>query len=209
MSKKEKVIIKKPKLVNVSPEDIKLFDQANKRIRRLELHNEQSGDSLKKTDIASFRNSARAITGTKRGNLSKAKKMTKEKLKAQRALAKKITEDKTMTVKGAQTEEDLNRQKWVDNIKQAYPELHKNEIKAIYNELVKYNREHYEESPFQQIYETWSDNYRTEKDRGLIQVLLAGKKNGVKVKDSLKWLESHASYEQSWSGLANQYLSQW
>lgn len=209
MKKNPKVIIENPKKVAVTPEQIRLFDQANKRISRLEKHNKETGDSIKEPDIASFRNSARAITGHKGGALSKAKMMTPKQIKAQTALAKKIVEDDTTTVKGALTEEEKRRNDWVNNIKNAYPELHKNEIKAVYNELVKFNREHYEESPFQLIYATWQENERTERDRGLVQLLLSGKKHGMKVKDTLKWLEEHASLEYSWSGLAKRYLSQW
>ena len=203
---------KKSGTVKVSESAIKLFDQANKRIQRLEKENTKrdSESQLKLEDVRSFRNSARAITRgkSKVGTLSKAKTMSVEQYNAQVRLARKVVNDKTLTVKGAIKEEQDRRDTWVNNLAEKYPELEKEDLDEIYNEIVAYNQEHYEDSPVQWLYQAWKESEHSERDRGLMQLLNVGKAHGMSVKESMKWLGENVQ-NQTWSSLSKKYLSQW
>lgn len=203
---------KKSGTVKVSANAIKLFDQANKRIQRLEKENagRDAESQLKLDDARSFRNSARAITRgkSKRGTLSKSKTMSVEQYNAQVRLARKVVSDKTLTVKGAIAEEQNRRDTWVSNLAEKYPELEKEDLDEIYNEIVAYNQEHYEDSPVQWLYQAWKESEHSERDRGLMQLLNVGKAHGMSVKESMKWLGENVQ-NQTWSSLSKKYLSQW
>lgn len=210
MSKKAPKTILKTGYVNVSPEDVKLFDQANKRIKSLETASANKGYDLKREEINSFHNSARAITRgqSKQCMLSKAKRMSPEQYDAQMRLANKIVNDDTMTVKGAEKEYIEQRDNWVDNLSASYPELDKDDLEDIYDELVKFNQENYEDSPLQWLYQTWKDSEHSEQEHGLVRLLEVGKSKGMSVKDSLKWMQDNLQ-NQTWHSLSQKYLAQW
>ena len=210
MSKKAPKTILKTGYVNVSPEDIKLFDLANKRIKSLEIASANKGYDLKKEEISSFHNSARAITRgqSKQGMLSKAKRMSTEQYDAQLRLANKIANDDTMTVKGAEKEYNEQRDTWTDNLSASYPELDKDDLDEIYDELVKFNQENYEDSPLQWLYQTWKDSEHSEQEHGLVRLLEVGKSKGMSVKDSLQWMQNNLQ-NQTWHSLSQKYLAQW
>lgn len=210
MSKKAPKTILKTGYVNVSPEDIKLFDRVNKRIKILETASANKGYDLKREEIISFHNSARAITRgqSKQGNLSKAKRMSVEQYDAQMRLANKIVNDDTMTVIGAMKEYNEQRDIWTDNLSASYPELDKDDLEDIYDELVKFNQENYEDSPLQWLYQTWKDSEHSEQEHGLVRLLEVGKSKGVSVKDSLQWMQDNLQ-NQTWHSLSKKYLAQW
>lgn len=210
MSKKAPKTILKTGYVNVSPEDIKLFDLVNKRITALETASANKGYDLKREEINSFHNSARAITRgqSKRGILSKAKRMTSEQYDAQMRLANKIANDDTMTVLGAMKEYNEQRDTWTDNLSASYPELDKDDLEDIYDELVKFNQENYEDSPLQWLYQTWKDSEHSEQEHGLVRLLEVGKSKGMSVKDSLQWMQDNLQ-NQTWHSLSQKYLAQW
>ena len=210
MSKKAPKTILKTGYVNVSPEDIRLFDQANKRIKRLETASANKGYDLKREEINSFHNSARAITRgqSKQGNLSKSKRMSVEQYDAQMRLANKIVNDDTMTVKGAEKEYNEQRDNWTDNLSASYPELDKDDLEDIYDELVKFNQENYEDSPLQWLYQTWKDSEHSEQEHGLVRLLEVGKSKGMSVKESLQWMQDNLQ-NQTWHSLSQKYLAQW
>jgi len=210
MSKKAPKTILKTGYVNVSPEDIKLFDQANKRIKGLETASANKGYDLKREEINSFHNSARAITRgrSKQGMLSKAKRMSPEQYDAQMRLANKIVNDDTMTVMGAMKEYNEQRDTWTDNLSASYPELDKDDLDEIYDELVKFNQENYEDSPLQWLYQTWKDSEHSEQEHGLVRLLEVGKSKGMSVKDSLQWMQDNLQ-NQTWHSLSQKYLAQW
>lgn len=210
MSKKAPKTILKTGYVNVSPEDIKLFDQANKRIKRLETASANKGYDLKREEISSFHNSARAITRgqSKQGNLSKSKRMSVEQYDAQMRLANKIVNDDTMTVMGAMKEYNEQRDTWTDNLSASYPELDKDDLEDIYDELVKFNQENYEDSPLQWLYQTWKDSEHSEQEHGLVRLLEVGKSKGMSVKKSLQWMQDNLQ-NQTWHSLSQKYLTQW
>ena len=210
MSKKAPKTILKTGSVNVSPEDVKLFDRANKRIKSLETASANKGYDLKREEINSFHNSARAITRgqSKRGMLSKAKRMSPEQYDAQMRLANKIVNDDTMTVKGAEKEYREQRAEWTKNLKSSYPGLKKNDLDEIYDELVKFNQENYEDSPLQWLYQTWKDSDHSEQEHGLVRLLEVGKSKGMSVKDSLQWMQDNLQ-NQTWHSLSQKYLKQW
>ena len=210
MSKKAPKTILKTGYVNVSPEDIKLFDQANKRIKGLETASANKGYDLKREEINSFHNSARAITRgqSKQGNLSKSKRMSIEQYDAQMRLANKIVNDDTMTVMGAMKEYNEQRDTWTDNLSASNPELDKDDLEDIYDELVKFNQENYEDSPLQWLYQTWKDSEHSEQEHGLVRLLEVGKSKGMSVKDSLQWMQDNLQ-NQTWHSLSQKYLAQW
>ena len=210
MSKKAPKTILKTGYVNVSPEDIKLFDRVNKRIKRLETASANKGYDLKREEINSFHNSARAITRgqSKQGNLSKSKRMSVEQYDAQMRLANKIVNDDTMTVTGAMKEYNEQRDTWTDNLSASYPELDKDDLEDIYDELVKFNQENYEDSPLQWLYQTWKDSEHSEQEHGLVRLLEVGKSKGMSVKDSLQWMQDNLQ-NQTWHSLSQKYLAQW
>ena len=210
MSKKAPKTILKTGYVNVSPEDIKLFDRVNKRIKRLETASANKGYDLKREEISSFHNSARAITRgqSKQGNLSKSKRMSVEQYDAQMRLANKIVNDDTMTVMGAMKEYNEQRDTWTDNLSASYPELDKDDLEDIYDELVKFNQENYEDSPLQWLYQTWKDSEHSEQEHGLVRLLEVGKSKGMTVKDSLQWMQDNLQ-NQTWHSLSQKYLAQW
>ena len=210
MSKKAPKTILKTGYVNVSPEDIKLFDQANKRIKGLETASANKGYDLKREEISSFHNSARAITRgqSKQGNLSKSKRMSVEQYDAQMRLANKIVNDDTMTVIGAIKEYNEQRDTWTDNLSASYPELDKDDLDEIYDELVKFNQENYEDSPLQWLYQTWKDSEHSEQEHGLVRLLEVGKSKGMSVKKSLQWMQDNLQ-NQTWHSLSQKYLAQW
>lgn len=213
MAKSVKTILKldrhKPgTIVTISAEQRRLFDAANKRIARLEVHNMQSETPLKQTDIYSFHNAARAITGAKGGNLSKAGKMTVEQLNSQIRLASKIMQDETLTVNGAQREQEEQRENWIDNLEQTYPDLERDDLEDIYDALIDYNSEHYEDSYLQWLYESWKESEHDEREHGLMQLLSAGKEHGMSVRESMEWLSEHSA-NQTWVSLSKKYLKQW
>lgn len=208
MKKNPKVIIEKPKQVQITPAQRRLFDAANKRIDHIAKHNASTGDSLKQTDIISFKNSARAITGHKGGHLSKSKTMSEQQLKSQILLAKKVLADDTLTVTGAKKEQQTQRDAWIDNLETSYPDLERDDLEEIYDALIEYNQEHYEDSYLQWLYESWKESDHSEKEHGLMQILSAGKAHNMSVKESMEWLAEH-SQNQTWSSLANKYLKQW
>lgn len=210
MSKKAPKTILKTGYVNVSPEDIKLFDQANKRIKGLETASANKGYDLKREEINSFHNSARAITRgqSKQGMLSKSKRMSPEQYDAQMRLANKIVNDETMTVSGAEKEYNEQRDTWTDNLSASYPELDKDDLDEIYDELVKFNQENYEDSPLQWLYQTWKDSEHSEQEHGLVRLLEVGKSKGMSVKDSLQWMQDNLQ-NQTWHSLSQKYLAQW
>ena len=210
MSKKAPKTILKTGYVNVSPEDIRLFDQANKRIKGLETASANKGYDLKREEISSFHNSARAITRgqSKQGNLSKSKRMSVEQYDAQMRLANKIVNDDTMTVKGAEKEYNEQRDNWTDNLSASYPELDKDDLEDIYDELVKFNQENYEDSPLQWLYQTWKDSEHSEQEHGLVRLLEVGKSKGMSVKESLQWMQDNLQ-NQTWHSLSQKYLAQW
>ena len=210
MSKKAPKTILKTGYVNVSPEDIKLFDLVNNRIKSLETASANKGYDLKREEVNSFHNSARAITRgqSKQGMLSKAKRMTAEQYDAQMRLANKIANDDTMTVKGAEKEYNEQRDTWTDNLSASYPELDKNDLDEIYDELVKFNQENYEDSPLQWLYQTWKDSEHSEQEHGLVRLLEVGKSKGMSVKDSLQWMQDNLQ-NQTWHSLSQKYLAQW
>lgn len=210
MSKKAPKTILKTGYVNVSPEDIKLFDRVNKRIKILETASANKGYDLKREEISSFHNSARAITRgqSKQGNLSKAKRMSVEQYDAQMRLANKIVNDDTMTVIGAMKEYNEQRDIWTDNLSASYPELDKDDLEDIYDELVKFNQENYEDSPLQWLYQTWKDSEHSEQEHGLVRLLEVGKSKGMSVKDSLQWMQDNLQ-NQTWHSLSKKYLAQW
>lgn len=203
-------VILKTGYVNVSPEDVKLFDLANKRINALETASANKGYDLKREEVNSFHNSARAITRgqSKQGLLSKSKRMTPEQYDAQMRLANKIVNDDTMTVRGAEKEYSEQRDNWADNLSAAYPELEKNDLDDIYDELVKFNQENYEDSPLQWLYQTWKDSEHSEQEHGLVRLLEVGKSKGMSVKDSLQWMQNNLQ-NQTWHSLSQKYLAQW
>lgn len=205
-----KISRKKSGTVNVSEDAIKLFDAANKRIARLEKFNTENDGTLKRENISSFHNSARAITRgkSKKGILSKSRKMDVAQYNAQVRLARKIVNDKTMTVAGAKKEDAVREKNWMKKLSKKYPELSKSDIRDLYDELIKYNQDNYEDSYFQFLYQSWKENEHSERDRGLIQLLNAGKAHGMSVKDSLTWLDEHARND-TWHSLSNKYLKQW
>lgn len=210
MSKKAPKTILKTGYVNVSPEDIKLFDQANKRIKGLETASANKGYDLKREEVNSFHNSARAITRgqSKQGNLLKSKRMSVEQYDAQMKLANKIVNDDTMTVMGAMKEYNEQRDTWTDNLSASYPELDKDDLEDIYDELVKFNQENYEDSPLQWLYQTWKDSEHSEQEHGLVRLLEVGKSKGMSVKDSLQWMQNNLQ-NQTWHSLSQKYLAQW
>ena len=210
MSKKAPKTILKTGYVNVSPEDIKLFDLVNNRIKSLETASANKGYDLKREEVNSFHNSARAITRgqSKQGMLSKAKRMTAEQYDAQMRLANKIANDDTMTVKGAEKEYNEQRDTWTDNLSASYPELDKDDLDEIYDELVKFNQENYEDSPLQWLYQTWKDSEHSEQEHGLVRLLEVGKSKGMSVKDSLQWMQDNLQ-NQTWHSLSQKYLAQW
>ena len=210
MSKKAPKTILKSGYVNVSPEDIKLFDRANKRIKRLETASANNGYDLKREEINSFHNSARAITRgqSKQGMLSKSKRMSPEQYDAQVRLANKIVNDDTMTVLGAMKEYNEQRYTWTVNLSVSYPELDKDDLEDIYDELVKFNQENYEDSPLQWLYQTWKDSEHSEQEHGLVRLLEVGKSKGMSVKDSLQWMQDNLQ-NQTWHSLSQKYLAQW
>ena len=210
MSKKAPKTILKTGYVNVSPEDVRLFDQANKRIKALETASANKGYDLKREEISSFHNSARAITRgqSKQGNLSKSKRMSVEQYDAQMRLANKIVNDDTMTVMGAMKEYNEQRDTWTDNLSASYPELDKDDLEDIYDELVKFNQENYEDSPLQWLYQTWKDSEHSEQEHGLVRLLEVGKSKGMSVKDSLQWMQDNLQ-NQTWHSLSQKYLAQW
>ena len=210
MSKKAPKTILKTGYVNVSPEDVRLFDRVNKRIKALETASANKGYDLKREEISSFRNSARAITRgqSKQGNLSKSKRMSVEQYDAQMRLANKIVNDDTMTVKGAMKEYNEQRETWTDNLSASYPELDKDDLEDIYDELVKFNQENYEDSPLQWLYQTWKDSEHSEQEHGLVRLLEVGKSKGMSVKDSLQWMQDNLQ-NQTWHSLSQKYLAQW
>lgn len=210
MSKKAPKTILKTGYVNVSPEDIKLFDQVNKRIKSLETASANKGYDLKREEINSFHNSARAITRgqSKQGMLSKSKRMSPEQYDAQMRLANKIVNDDTMTVKGAEKEYNEQRAEWTKNLKSSYPGLKKNDLDEIYDELVKFNQENYEDSPLQWLYQTWKDSDHSEQEHGLVRLLEVGKSKGMSVKESLQWMQDNLQ-NQTWHSLSQKYLAQW
>lgn len=210
MSKKAPKTILKTGYINVSPEDIKLFDRANKRIKGLETASANKGYDLKREEINSFHNSARAITRgkSKQGMLSKAKRMSPEQYDAQIRLANKIVNDDTMTVIGAMKEYNEQRDIWTDNLSASYPELDKDDLEDIYDELVKFNQENYEDSPLQWLYQTWKDSEHSEQEHGLVRLLEVGKSKGMSVKDSLQWMQDNLQ-NQTWHSLSQKYLAQW
>lgn len=210
MSKKAPKTILKTGYINVSPEDIKLFDRANKRIKGLETASANKGYDLKREEINSFHNSARAITRgqSKQGMLSKSKRMSPEQYDAQMRIANKILNDETMTVKGAEKEYNEQRDTWTDNLSASYPELDKNDLEDIYDELVKFNQENYEDSPLQWLYQTWKDSEHSEQEHGLVRLLEVGKSKGMSVKESLQWMQDNLQ-NQTWHSLSQKYLAQW
>lgn len=210
MSKKAPKTILKKGYVNVSPEDIKLFDRVNKRIKRLEFASANKGYDLKREEVNSFHNSARAITRgqSKQGMLSKSKRMSPEQYDAQMRLANKIVNDDTMTVMGAMKEYNEQRDTWTDNLSASYPELDKDDLEDIYDELVKFNQENYEDSPLQWLYQTWKDSEHSEQEHGLVRLLEVGKSKGMSVKDSLQWMQDNLQ-NQTWHSLSQKYLAQW
>lgn len=210
MSKKAPKTILKTGYVNVSPEDIKLFDLVNKRITSLETASANNGYDLKREEINSFHNSARAITRgqSKKGMLSKSKRMSPEQYEAQMRLANKIANDDTMTVRGAEHEYNEQRDTWTDNLSASYPELDKDDLEDIYDELVKFNQENYEDSPLQWLYQTWKDSEHSEQEHGLVRLLEVGKSKGMSVKDSLQWMQDNLQ-NQTWHSLGQKYLAQW
>lgn len=210
MSKKAPKTILKTGYVNVSPEDIKLFDRVNKRIKRLETASANKGYDLKREEISSFHNSARAITRgqSKQGYLSKSKRMSVEQYDAQMRLANKIVNDDTMTVIGAMKEYNEQRDTWTDNLSASYPELDKDDLEDIYDELVKFNQENYEDSPLQWLYQTWKDSEHSEQEHGLVRLLEVGKSKGMSVKESLQWMQDNLQ-NQTWHSLSQKYLAQW
>lgn len=210
MSKKAPKTILKTGYVNVSPEDVRLFDQANKRIKGLETASANKGYDLKREEVNSFHNSARAITRgqSKQGMLSKAKRMSVEQYDAQMRLANKIVNDDTMTVTGAEKEYREQRAEWTKNLTSAYPGLKKNDLDEIYDELVKFNQENYEDSPLQWLYQTWKDSDHSEQEHGLVRLLEVGKSKGMSVKDSLQWMQDNLQ-NQTWHSLSKKYLKQW
>lgn len=210
MSKKAPKTILKTGYVNVSPEDVRLFDQANKRIKGLETASANKGYDLKREEVNSFHNSARAITRgqSKQGMLSKAKRMSVEQYDAQMRLANKIVNDDTMTVMGAMKEYNEQRETWTDNLSASYPELDKDDLEDIYDELVKFNQENYEDSPLQWLYQTWKDSEHSEQEHGLVRLLEVGKSKGMSVKDSLQWMQDNLQ-NQTWHSLSKKYLAQW
>lgn len=210
MSKKAPKTILKTGYVNVSPEDIKLFDRVNKRIKGLETASANKGYDLKREEVNSFHNSARAITRgqSKHGMLSKAKRMSPEQYDAQMRLANKIVNDDTMTVMGAMKEYNEQRDTWTKNLKSSYPGLKKDDLDEIYDELVKFNQENYEDSPLQWLYQTWKDSEHSEQEHGLVRLLEVGKSKGMSVKDSLQWMQDNLQ-NQTWHSLSKKYLEQW
>ena len=210
MSKKAPKTILKTGYVNVSPEDIKLFDRANKRIKGLETASANKGYDLKREEVNSFHNSARAITRgqSKQGMLSKSKRMSPEQYDAQMRLANKIVNDDTMTVMGAMKEYNEQRDTWTDNLSASYPELDKDDLEDIYDELVKFNQENYEDSPLQWLYQTWKDSEHSEQEHGLVRLLEVGKSKGMSVKESLQWMQDNLQ-NQTWHSLSQKYLAQW
>lgn len=210
MSKKSPKTILKTGYVNVSLEDVKLFDRVNKRIKSLETASANKGYDLKREEINSFHNSARAITRgqSKQGMLSKAKRMSPEQYDAQMRLANKIVNDDTMTVIGAMKEYNELRGTWTDNLSASYPELNKHDLENIFDELVKFNQENYEESPLQWLYQTWKDSDHSEQEHGLVRLLEVGKSKGMSVKDSLQWMQDNLQ-NQTWHSLSKKYLKQW
>lgn len=210
MSKKAPKTILKTGYVNVSPEDIRLFDRANKRIKGLETASANNGYDLKREEVNSFHNSARAITRgqSKQGMLSKSKRMSLEQYDAQMRLANKIVNDDTMTVMGAMKEYNEQRDTWTDNLSASYPELDKDDLDEIYDELVKFNQENYEDSPLQWLYQTWKESEHSEQEHGLVRLLEVGKSKGMSVKDSLQWMQDNLQ-NQTWHSLSQKYLAQW
>lgn len=210
MSKRAPKTILKTGYVNVSPEDVKLFDRANKRINALETASANKCYDLKKEEISSFHNSARAITRgqSKQGMLSKSKRMSPEQYDAQMRLANKIVNDDTMTVLGAMKEYNEQRKTWTKNLSASYPGLKKNDLDEIYDELVKFNQENYEDSPLQWLYQTWKDSEHSEQEHGLVRLLEVGKSKGMSVKDSLQWMQDNLQ-NQTWHSLSQKYLAQW
>lgn len=210
MSKKAPKTILETGYVNVSPEDVRLFDRANKRIKALETASANKGCDLKREEISSFHNSARAITRgqSKQGMLSKSKRMSPEQYDAQMRLANKIVNDDTMTVMGAMKEYNEQRDTWTDNLSASYPELDKDDLEDIYDELVKFNQENYEDSPLQWLYQTWKDSEHSEQEHGLVRLLEVGKSKGMSVKESLQWMQDNLQ-NQTWHSLSQKYLAQW
>ena len=134
--------------------------------------------------------------------------MSPEQYDAQMRLANKIVNDDTMTVKGAEKEYNEQRDNWTDNLSASYPELDKDDLDEIYDELVKFNQENYEDSPLQWLYQTWKDSEHSEQEHGLVRLLEVGKSKGMSVKDSLQWMQDNLQ-NQTWHSLSQKYLAQW